>query len=402
MKVLIVDDNTDKIKEITKVFNKKNWEIDTSTGSVEAMKKLKETEYDLLILDLIIPKKFGVDDVNLKNSIDLLERIKKGKGLIEPKNKVALTADTNALEQGHPIFSSAFIEIIKYDLSSRGWRDNLFSKIEMIENFTPNYYQKRGYLYDFAIITALYSPELDAVKQVFPYFKQINIQGDTSYYFEVEQTDGKKILLATDDQMGMVAMSQFTEKIIQTFRPRNICMCGIAAGVKGEVNLGDIMVSKESWNYDSGKIVEGSFKPDYSSISIHEELVSKINKIVDLSVKLFNIKKEFSGPTPEHDLRMKIGPVASGSSVVADPDILKRPQSLTRKLLGLEMEIYGMYFSCRHTSTPRPKNFLALKSVCDFADADKSDRFQKYAAYTSASFLKIIIEEGVFDSEDDS
>lgn len=68
------------------------------------MKKLKETEYDLLILDLIIPKKIGVDDVNLKNSIDLLERIKKGKGLIEPKNKVALTADTNALEQGHPIF----------------------------------------------------------------------------------------------------------------------------------------------------------------------------------------------------------------------------------------------------------------------------------------------------------
>ena len=97
---------------------------------------------------------------------------------------------------------------------------------------------------------------------------------------------------------------------------------------------------------------------------------------------------------------MKIGPVASGSSVVADTEILKRPQSLTRKLLGLEMEIYGMYFSCKHTSTPRPENFLAVKSVCDFADADKNDRFQDYAAYTSASFLKIIIEEGVFDSED--
>jgi len=116
MKVLIVDDNTDKIKEVIKVFNKKNWEIDTSTGSVDAMKKLKETEYDLLILDLIIPKVFGVDDVDLKNSIDLLERIKRGRGLIEPKNKVALTADINALEQGNPTFSSAFIEIIKRNL----------------------------------------------------------------------------------------------------------------------------------------------------------------------------------------------------------------------------------------------------------------------------------------------
>ena len=400
MKVLIVDDNTDKIKEVIKVFNKKNWEIDTSTGSVDAMKKLKETEYDLLILDLIIPKVFGVDDVDLKNSIDLLERIKRGRGLIEPKNKVALTADINALEQGNPTFSSAFIEIIKYDLSSLGWRDNLFSKIEMIENLTPDYYKKRGYLYDFAIITALNLPELKAVQRIFPDFEQINIEGDASYYFGVKLTDGRKILLATDNQMGMVAMSQFTEKIIQTSRPRNICMCGIAAGVKGEVNLGDIMVSKESWNYDSGKIVDGSFKPDYSSISIHEELVSKINKIVQLPEKLCTIKNEFFGPTPEHDLRMKIGPVASGSSVVADTEILKRPQSLTRKLLGLEMEIYGMYFSCKHTSTPRPENFLAVKSVCDFADADKNDRFQDYAAYTSASFLKLIIEEGVFDSED--
>lgn len=400
MKVLIVDDNDNKINEIIKVFNKKNWEIDISTGSVDAIEKLRKTEYDLLILDLIIPKVFGADTANLNNSIDLLERIKRGKKLIEPKNKVALTADINALKQGNPTFSSAFIEIIKYDLSSREWRDNLFSKIEMIEKSAPKYYQKRGYLYDFAIIAALNSPELDAVKQVFPAFEPINIEGDTSYYFEVKLTNGKKILLATNNQMGMVAMSQFTEKIIQTFRPRNICMSGIAAGVKGEVNLGDIMVSRESWNYDSGKFIGGSFKPDFSSISIREELVSNINKIVDLPNKLFDIKNKYTGLKPEHELRMKIGPVASGASVVADSEILKRPQNLTRKLLGVEMEIYGMYFSCKHTSTPRPENFLAVKSVCDFADADKNDRFQDYAAYTSARFLKIIIEEGVFDSED--
>ena len=137
MKVLIVDDNDNKINEIIKVFNKKNWEIDISTGSADAMEKLRKTEYDLLILDLIIPKVFGADTANLNNSIDLLERIKRGKKLIEPKNKVALTADINALKQGNPTFSSAFIEIIKYDLSSREWRDNLFSKIDMIEKSAP-------------------------------------------------------------------------------------------------------------------------------------------------------------------------------------------------------------------------------------------------------------------------
>ena len=271
------------------------------------------------------------------------------------------------------------------------------AKIKTIEQSTPSYYNKSGYLYDYAIITALNSPEFDAVKQVFADYSLINVEGDNSTYYEAKLSNGQKLLLATDDKMGMVAMAQFTEKVIQTFRPRNICMTGIAAGVEGEINLGDIMVASESWNYESGKIVEGGFLPDYSSISIKQELCSKINKITEMPMKLFGIKQGFPGESPKHDLAMKIGPIASGSAVVSDPAVLEKPKSMTRKLLGLEMEIYGMYFACVNTSTPKPENFLAVKSVCDFANARKNDNYQTYAAYTSVGFLKLIIEEGVFN-----
>ncbi|CYU95443.1 response regulator [Streptococcus suis] len=397
MKVLIVDDNGNKISEIKEVFDQKKWEIQVATGIYDTISFIRKDEFDLLILDLVIPKKFGLDNPELKNSIDLLEELQRSTKIVRPKYIVGLTADVEALDQGNPIFSSAFTEIIKFDFSTQEWRENLLAKIKTIEQSTPRYYNKSGYLYDYAIITALNSPEFDAVKQVFVDHNPINFEGDSSIYYEAKLSNGQKLLLATDDKMGMVAMAQFTEKIIQRFRPRNVCMTGIAAGVEGEIGLGDIMVASESWNYESGKIVEEGFRPDYSAIAVKPELQSKIRKITDMPMKLFGIKQSFQGEAPNHDLKMKIGPVASGSAVVGDSAVLEKPKSMTRKLLGLEMEIYGMYFSCMNTSTPKPENFLAVKSVCDFANAEKNDVYQRYAAYTSVGFLKLIIEEGVFN-----
>ena len=255
MKVLIVDDNENKISEIKEVFDQKKWEIQVATGIYDTLSFIKKDEFDLLILDLVIPKTFGLDNPELKNSVDLLEELQRSTKIVRPKYIVGLTADVEALDQGNPIFSSSFTEIIKFDFSTQEWRENLLAKIKTIEQSTPSYYYKRGYLYDYAIITALNCPELDAVKQVFVDYNPINVVGDSSIYYEAKLSNGQKLLLATDDKMGMVAMAQFTEKIIQTFRPRNVCMTGIAAGVEGEIGLGDIMVASESWNYESGKIV---------------------------------------------------------------------------------------------------------------------------------------------------
>jgi hypothetical protein len=46
-------------------------------------------------------------------------------------------------------------------------------------------------------------------------------------------------------------------------------------------------------------------------------------------------------------------------------------------------------------SLPTPSNF-AFKSVCDFADEDKDDLMQEYAAYTSSAALKIFVEQFLY------
>ncbi len=41
---------------------------------------------------------------------------------------------------------------------------------------------------------------------------------------------------------------------------------------------------------------------------------------------------------------------------------------------------------------PQPKA-LIIKRVCDFADNEKSDKYQKFAAYTSCEFAKLMYEK---------
>jgi nucleoside phosphorylase len=58
---------------------------------------------------------------------------------------------------------------------------------------------------------------------------------------------------------------------------------------------------------------------------------------------------------------------------------------------GIEMEAYGLYAAAAQSGSPRPTAF-ALKSVCDFADEQKDDKWQAYAAYTSAEIFRTFAE----------
>jgi len=63
-----------------------------------------------------------------------------------------------------------------------------------------------------------------------------------------------------------------------------------------------------------------------------------------------------------------------------------------RQLLGIEMETYAVFAAAEECFTPRPLTF-SLKSVVDFADSNKDDRFRKYASFTSAQTLKHFVEK---------
>jgi nucleoside phosphorylase len=97
------------------------------------------------------------------------------------------------------------------------------------------------------------------------------------------------------------------------------------------------------------------------------------------------------GQAPEAQLSLRTGAVASGSAVIADADVVSEIQRKDRSLIGIEMEVYGIYAAANYASFPRPTAF-AMKSVCDFGTKIKNDEFQVYAAYTSARVFALFCE----------
>jgi nucleoside phosphorylase len=84
--------------------------------------------------------------------------------------------------------------------------------------------------------------------------------------------------------------------------------------------------------------------------------------------------------------------VASGAAVLADRETLLAIKQQHRKLLSVEMESYGVYAAAYESRIPQPLP-ISLKAICDFADENKDDSHQEYAAYTSAAVTRALVEK---------
>ena len=67
-------------------------------------------------------------------------------------------------------------------------------------------------------------------------------------------------------------------------------------------------------------------------------------------------------------------------------------RSQLRRTVALDMESYAVVYAAENAAAPRPIP-LIIKSVCDYADAQKSDQYQKFAAFTSCEFAKLLYEK---------
>lgn len=171
-------------------------------------------------------------------------------------------------------------------------------------------------------------------------------------------------------------------------------MTGIAAAVDSkECSLGDIMVASECWDGASGKYKDGKFHPDPRHLNVDPVMINilsnaKRNKKL---LKEITAASAFATKKKLKDVRVHIGQMASVPAVIAMEDKIKEISEHARKLMGIEMETYGVYYAAEHSVEPRPKYWASIKSVSDYATVKKRDKFQNYASYTSAAFLKYVI-----------
>ena len=211
-------------------------------------------------------------------------------------------------------------------------------------------------------------------------WNKVKIPGDSTVYHETKWVNNKKeikVISTSLTQMGMVAAATITSKLSFNFASRYIIMSGIAAGVKEEYNIGDIIIPKEVKDYCSGK-----FSTPKEKSKDEAELCSIYNS--------FRNKAKYSIP------QIRTGYMATGDSVIQNSKIIEvMIKKFLRQADGIDMEAYGMYYASQQAISPKPIP-ICIKAISDFANKDKSNEHQEYAAYVSAQFVKTFVTEKLF------
>lgn len=74
MRVLLIDDNLDIIKLLTKVFLVKGHEISTAVNGKEGLELIKNEEWDAILLDVAMPELSGLEVIEDLEKNNLLKK----------------------------------------------------------------------------------------------------------------------------------------------------------------------------------------------------------------------------------------------------------------------------------------------------------------------------------------
>lgn len=410
LKVLIVDDTQEKIREIRKVLDGfvENPDDVPISGSIrDALKKCQDTRYDLVILDLYIPLKTG-DSPEPENAQNFLRLVQAEDDYICPIFVIGITGMPDKLK--HESFLEAdTVSVLLYEENNDAWKIQLKNRLTYLDGVKRKLGITYEYDYDVAIITALQSPEHEIMKKTLSNtWNEINLDDDkTTTYYETSLYSYKakktiRCISCYAPQMASIASSALTTKLILRFHPKYLFMTGICAALKGNnVEYGDIMVASQIWDGMSGKYKDSNkndtvpeliFEPDYRQISLNPELLNIINRLKERKDLLSKIRQDYIGEKPESSLKIHVGPMTSVPAVIASEQKVEDLRCHARKLIGLEMESYGVFYAAEHSHRLKPIYTVSIKSASDLADKNKTDIYQQYASYTSAALVKHIIE----------
>jgi nucleoside phosphorylase/CheY-like chemotaxis protein len=396
IKVLLVEDETEKralvMRAVLDVGPIKYRDITTVTDLVGAKRCLERESFDLVILDLNIPKR-NDGTATPDGGLGLIRWLKGAGRAYRPPYIVAMTAYEEAYSAADSEFDNEVYSVIRFRYESEEWRTKLINTLTFLVGMVEPPYRNDGrFRTDLGIVVAL-DREMAAVLDLPGDWKIKEVRNDNARYYVGKFTrDGKEcsVVAVKARDKGMPTAASVTTKLIYTFRPRFVGMCGICAGVHKDVGMGDAIFADPSWDWGSGKIISenGSerFLPAPYQLRLDGYFDVAIDTLKNDGAWLAALKKDSGLPTPDNAIRVHRGAVTSGGSVMQSSERLRHIVLQHKDLLGLEMEIFGFLEAAVLCPQPQPKAF-SVKAVSDFGDERKSDSYQDFAAYVSANIL---------------
>lgn len=240
---------------------------------------------------------------------------------------------------------------------------------------------------DFAVLIAL-QEEFDQVYgSIIPAGEPLPVGQDTAYVFKSQGYSG---CVACAGKMGPAAMADLSRSILERFKPRLICVIGIAGGLEKSLRLGDVLVADQADDYlhTAKAVSSGDHGFDFQlsgeafpTTSACTALLRNWPAAARPAFEKWQAEgsEELDEDMVPENLRLHvgfrpnvaIGHIATGNIVGAASGFTEMLQKRDRKLAALEMESAGMLSSV-HKHRPETMT-LVLRGISDFADARKSD-----------------------------
>lgn len=198
-------------------------------------------------------------------------------------------------------------------------------------------------------------------------------------YFEGEHHHYKVVVSETG--MSNADMSLASERAIQQVQPHLVLLVGIAAGIK-DVRIGDVLVAKKVYSYDSGKEDVDGFKARPAVESFSRELLANA-QVLSRSEEW---KKRCSDGAPA--AKVFIGPIAAGDKVVAstDNETYRRIKTHYNDTLGLEMEASGFGLTIQMHRRIHGLVVRGISDMCEGKAETDQQNWQPVAAERAAAF----------------
>lgn len=245
---------------------------------------------------------------------------------------------------------------------------------------------------DILIVTAL-PEEKAAVLDLLSDFAPVPI-GDSAQYYGCGLPLGERdcrIAVTQLSRMGNVEAAAHTGQAIRDLDPACVLMVGIAAGIEGRVDLGDVIICDQVFYYEQTKQTPAG--PQVRPLVIPSDRTlyqAAQNQDCRTWHRLlpFNQLEDAASELPQ----VRFGPFAVGDEVVADSRRVAELLRLHPKLIGIEMESYGVA-TAASLAVSRPR-FLAIRGVSDFANDQKDDSHRKPARDAAAAFVVGLLRGG--------
>lgn len=309
--------------------------------------------------------------------------------LIEGKNDDSVESEDVRQEKASDHASAFAFEI----LAKLQPNASIISKIQETQDsplgvLIPKLETKEDIMIDFAIITAI-KIERVAVLKAFEIdeAKDRVREGSRTYWRKrLSLNDGKfyEIVVAQSLDMASVNAAILTNDTLHHWKPAAILMVGIAATAKSspKQHLGDLVIGKEIYYYEMGKVTAKGKLPEPKQIPVDATLLDRVQALPNSD---FLVLVERPDGSTKHPM-VEIGAIASGDKVIADAMERDKIAAVNRKITAIEMEGYGVIASTWQ-SFERVR-CLVIRGLCDYADSSKNDEWHAYAAAVAAGFTK--------------